>query len=131
MPVAPSLDLAAWEPKFEALLRAQVIVDDPAHDLEHVRRVVHTARRFAIGEHADPGIVIPAAWLHDLVSIPKNDPRRTHASAMSAEAATCFLKTNKYPSSLITGIAHAIEAHSFSGGIEPRTIEAMVVQDAD
>ncbi|MDX1381797.1 MAG: hypothetical protein R3233_11780, partial [Xanthomonadales bacterium] len=28
-------------------------------------------------------------------------------------------------------IAHAIEAHSFSAGIEPRTIEARVVQDAD
>ncbi len=28
-------------------------------------------------------------------------------------------------------IAHAIEAHSFSAGIETRTLEAMVLQDAD
>ena len=28
-------------------------------------------------------------------------------------------------------VAHAIEAHSFSAGIEPRTLEARILQDAD
>ncbi len=129
--VVPAPDVSRWEPKFEALLRAQVIVDDPAHDLEHVRRVVRTARALAAGEGADPAVVLPAAWLHDLVSIPKSDPRRRHASAMSAEAAAVFLRTAGYPAGLLPAIAHAIEAHSFSAGVEPRTLEARVVQDAD
>ena len=29
------------------------------------------------------------------------------------------------------GVAHAIEAHSFSAAIVPTTVEAMIVQDAD
>jgi uncharacterized protein len=130
-PAISTLDLAAWEPKFEALLRAQVIVEDPAHDLDHVRRVVHTARRLAATEGANLSIVIPAAWLHDLVAIPKNDPRRSQASRMAAETAACFLSTAGYPGELVGAITHAIEAHSFSAGIIPRTIEAAVVQDAD
>lgn len=31
----------------------------------------------------------------------------------------------------IDALAHAIEAHSFSAGIEPRTLEARILQDAD
>lgn len=36
-----------------------------------------------------------------------------------------------FPSDKLAGVAHAIEAHSFSAGIVPRTIEARIVQDAD
>ncbi|HVZ64055.1 MAG TPA: hypothetical protein VG936_05655 [Lacunisphaera sp.] len=32
---------------------------------------------------------------------------------------------------MLPDIAHAIEAHSFSAGVPPRTLEAKVVQDAD
>ena len=31
----------------------------------------------------------------------------------------------------IDALAHVIEAHSFSAGIEPRTLEARILQDAD
>jgi uncharacterized protein len=42
-----------------------------------------------------------------------------------------WLREWNYPSAFLPDIAHAIEAHSFSAGIVPRTIEAKVVQDAD
>lgn len=105
--------------------------EDPAHDFLHFKRVVQTAKYLCVQEKAKPEVVIPAAWLHDFVIVPKNDPRRSQASRLSAEAAISFLKTLNYPEIYLNEIAHAIEAHSFSANIEAKTIEAKVVQDAD
>ncbi len=76
-------------------------------------------------------MVLPAAWLHDCVVVPKNSPDRSRASRMAAEAAAGFLRECGFPPDSIPAIAHAIEAHSFSAGIPPETLEAQVVQDAD
>lgn len=38
---------------------------------------------------------------------------------------------NHFPEGKTEQVAHAIEAHSFSAGIKPQTIEAKIVQDAD
>lgn len=104
---------------------------DPAHDLAHIRRVVANARWLAGEEGADLAVVLPAAWLHDCVVVPKDSGRRAEASRLAAEAAGTFLRREGYPDSLIPAVEHAIAAHSFSGGIPPRTLEAQVVQDAD
>ena len=127
----PVLPLADWEPTFGQFLQTQPQPPDPGHDLAHVRRVVAAARKLAKEEEADLAVVVPAAWLHDCVIVPKNDPARAHASLRAAETAGVFLRNQGYPESLIPAIEHAIEAHSFSAGIEPRTLEAAVVQDAD
>jgi uncharacterized protein len=127
--------LRIWEQRFESELRELVgraeMRQDPAHDLLHFRRVVATAKHLANCEHGKLEIVIPAAWLHDFVIVPKNDPRRTQASRLSAEAALDYLKQIGYPAMFFDEIAHAIEAHSFSAGIEAETLEAKIVQDAD
>lgn len=104
---------------------------DPAHDLLHLERVVATARRLAALEGADLAVVVPAAWLHDYVVVAKDDPRRALASRLAAEEARAHLASIGYDAALLGPIAHAIEAHSFSAGIAPRTLEAKVVQDAD
>jgi uncharacterized protein len=104
---------------------------DAAHDLEHVRRVVKNARGLAAIEGARWEIVEPAAWLHDCVAVPKDSPARTQASRLSAEQAVQWLRAWGWAETLLPEIAHAIEAHSFSAGVPPRTIEAKVVQDAD
>ncbi|MBC7457233.1 MAG: HD domain-containing protein [Bdellovibrionaceae bacterium] len=104
---------------------------DPAHDFSHFRRVVQSAKNLCFLENARIEVVMPSAWLHDFVFIPKNDPRRALASRLSALAAIDFLKEIQYPEIYFKDISNAIEAHSFSGGIEPLTIEAQVVQDAD
>ena len=101
------------------------------HDLAHVRRVVANAKRLAASENARLEIVLPAAWLHDYVTIPKDSPQRRAASAMAAQAAGGFLRGSAYPAELVPDIEHAIEAHSFSAQVAPETREAMVVQDAD
>ncbi len=41
---------------------------DIAHGFDHVEYVVNMARKIALREGADLKIVIPAAYLHDLVS---------------------------------------------------------------
>ena len=121
--------------KFEALFENKVKTiatsDDPAHDILHFRRVVKSAKQIAKAEKANLDVVVPAAWLHDLVNVPKNDARRSQASKLSAEAAVLFLKEISYPEIFFNDIAHAIEAHSFSANIQTRSLESQVVQDAD
>lgn len=105
--------------------------DDPAHDLLHFQRVVKMAKKLCREENGKEEVVVPAAWLHDLVIVPKNDPRRSQASRLSAEAAVQFLREIHYPENYLEDIAHAIAAHSFSANIEAKTLEAKIVQDAD
>ncbi|MEM0961140.1 MAG: HD domain-containing protein [Bacteroidota bacterium] len=123
-------DLATWSGRCEAFVR-QRMTGDAGHDLAHIRRVVVWARQLAEADGADLTVVVPAAWLHDLVTVPKSSPDRARASKLSADAASGWLRESGYPGHRIPAIAHAIEAHSFSAGVEPRTLEAEVVQDAD
>jgi len=120
-----------WEPQLRARALAASTTADPAHDEQHIARVVATAQRLAEVEGADLAVVVPAAWLHDCVTVAKDSPQRSQASRLAATAATEFLAAIGYPAAALPGIAHAVEAHSFSAGIPPRTIEARVVQDAD
>lgn len=120
-----------WEKIFAEKIAQIALVDDPAHDLLHFQRVVTMAKKLASTEGANLEVVVPAAWLHDFVIIPKNSPLRSKASQLSAEGALQFLRQVNYPEQFHTEIGHAIEAHSFSANIETRTLEAKVVQDAD
>jgi uncharacterized protein len=65
------------------------------------------------------------------VSVPKDSDLRAQSSRLAADAAVRFLRDISYPGQWHEPIHHAIEAHSFSAGIQPRTLEAQVVQDAD
>lgn len=122
--------LRAWERRFAAFLDESV-AEDAAHDRAHVMRVVASARRLAVDEQARLDVVVPAAWLHDCVLVPKDSPLRSQASRLAADAAGRFLHEAGYPAALIAEIEHAIEAHSFSADIPPLTLEAQIVQDAD
>ena len=119
-----------WETPIQTFVQEQMAAD-AAHDLTHVRRVVANARRLAEACGADLDIVLPAAWLHDCVTVPKDSPQRKMASRLAAETAVSFLRAIHYPARYLEAIGHAIAAHSFSAGIPPQTLEAQVVQDAD
>lgn len=126
------IHLSAWEPRFRAFLEETGAVGaDPAHDRLHVERVAATAKALARAEGADLAVVVPAAWLHDCVQVPKGSPDRSRASRMAADAAGAWLRAAGYPAELVPAVEHAIHAHSFSANVEPRTREAEVVQDAD
>lgn len=107
-------------------------VADVAHDIAHLGRVLGLARRVALeeGPH-DPLVLTAAVLLHDLVSLPKDHPDRASASRMAAAEAVRLLRSMGFEERLLPGVAHAIEAHSFSAGIAPTTPEARALQDAD
>ncbi len=123
-------DQTMWENQFQQFLSRQE-TNDAAHDIAHIKRVVANAKKLAIIEKANPAVVIPAAWLHDCVTLPKNSPQRRQASLLAAQSAGDYLRQVNYPAELIPAIEHAIAAHSFSAQIPAETLEAEVVQDAD
>jgi len=123
--------LTNWENRFEIKISEVASNEDPAHDLLHFKRVVICAKKLASAEGGKLEVIIPATWLHDIVIIPKNSPLRKQASKRSAEKAMEYLKSIQYPEEHFEEIFHAIEAHSFSAGVEAKTLEAKIVQDAD
>ncbi|EKO3809549.1 HD domain-containing protein [Vibrio harveyi] len=123
-------ELNRFESQFLQFMQ-QEMQTDAAHDLSHVRRVVKTARQLALQEGAELTVVLPAAYLHDCFTYPKDHPNRKQSSAIAATKAISFLESIDYPAQYHDAIAHAIESHSFSANITPNTLEAQVVQDAD
>jgi uncharacterized protein len=106
---------------------------DGAHDVAHVARVVRMARQIdrELGHLCDPAVLTAAAWLHDLVSLPKSHPERARSSLLSADEAVDLLGRRGFPTEKLGQVHHAIHAHSFSAGLPCRSIEAEVLQDAD
>jgi uncharacterized protein len=119
-----------YEHQFISFINAEM-EQDPAHDLNHVFRVVKTAKSLCAIEGAKLEVVLPAAYLHDCFSFPKNHPDRARSSFIASEKALGFLAVIDYPSEHHSEIGHAIIAHSFSANVYPQTIEAQIVQDAD
>jgi uncharacterized protein len=124
-------DPADWQPRLAALA-AGAAGGDGAHDASHLERVWRNAQELlARHPEANSLVVMAACYLHDLVNLPKNDPERNRASRRSAGLARHQLSWMGFPPELLDGVAHAIEAHSFSAAIPAQTIEAKIVQDAD
>ncbi len=124
------MDFSRLERECKRWIRKE-LQEDAAHDIAHIERVVKNAKAILENEPADRLVVVAAAWLHDCVNLPKNDPNRSHASAMAAKKVAAFLSGINFPSGKIPLVAHAVEAHSFSAGVSAQTPEAKIVQDAD
>jgi uncharacterized protein len=126
-----SHDPAHWQPRLAALAAGSA-GNDGAHDASHLARVWRTAQAL-LESHPEANrlVVMAACYLHDLVNLPKNHPERAQASRRSAQLARHQLSWMGFPPALLDGVAHAIEAHSYSAAIPAETIEARIVQDAD
>jgi len=124
--------LSEWTARFEQIARKE-LGDDESHDLFHFRRVFSLSITIAEKEHdvADRLVLLAAAYLHDIINPPKNSELRSKASALSADRAGEILYEERFPKEKISAVQHAIETHSFSAGIEPKTLEAKIIQDAD
>ncbi|MFP5491330.1 MAG: HD domain-containing protein [Bacteriovoracia bacterium] len=104
---------------------------DPGHDWAHILRVTKTAEALAKSENADLSVVLPAAFLHDIVNVPKDHPERTRASTLAADKAIKLLSEVLYDETKFEKIHQAIVEHSWSKGLKPSSIESACVQDAD
>lgn len=107
------------------------IKNDPAHDFEHIMRVYKNAKKIAKHENANMRLVLTSVLLHDVVSFPKSDKRSKTSSLKSAQTAKRILKKYHYTADEISIIIDAIADHSFSRNKIPKTMEGMVLQDAD
>jgi len=126
------MDLRALTDHLEAAFAKLAGDDDASHDIHHVRRVKSVALEIADMEgEADRSILVAAAYLHDIVNLPKNSPDRAKASALSADAAVPVLQELGFEEETIEAVRHAIIAHSFSANVTPTTLEAKILQDAD
>jgi len=127
--------IVAWEKRWLGAIRQSLAIEmasaDPGHGLEHVERVVKNAIRIAETLTVDYEVLLPATWFHDCVCVAKNSPLRSQASRLAAKRALSILEELEYSSEKFDRISHAIEAHSFSAGIQCQSVEAQVLQDAD
>jgi uncharacterized protein len=103
--------------------------DDPAHGWEHIERVYKLALYIAEQEGADSFTVGMAALMHDIGHLSKEHTK--HHADSSVIMAGEILSAHGMSAHRQQVILHAIAAHSFSLGIEPQTVEAKVVRDAD
>lgn len=109
---------------------AQRMQADPAHDLAHLDRVWRNAQAIA-DDQANMQVLMAACYLHDLVNLPKNDPNRHLASRKSAQVSESILDDLGFDDPSIHATQHAIESHSYSANIPPRSSEARILRDAD
>src|SRR5271157_5832534 len=99
--------------------------DDGSHDRSHLLRVWRNATTIAKREPAcDRAVLTAAVILHDCVAVEKNSPQRSQASRLAAAHARTILAEQGWTPSRIDQAANAIDAHIFSAGIPPQTLEA-------
>ncbi len=122
-----------WQEQLENWLEQHHTETDGAHDIAYFRRVWKTARTLnqAEGTQGDELVLLAAAYLHDIVSLPKNHPDRHLSSRLAAKEAAVILLELGFPAAKINAVGHAIEAHSFSANLPAETLEARLLQDAD
>lgn len=96
------------------------------HDYYHIERVVENAKKITKSEDANPFLVELAAWLHDL-----GDYKLHNGIDRSAELISAFLQSIDVEENIINKIIKIVSEVSFSKGLQPTSIEAKIVQDAD
>jgi uncharacterized protein len=104
---------------------------DPGHDYAHVMRVYNIAERIGKEEGADIQVLLAAALLHDIIVYPKGSEKRTKSADESAELAEKMLAARGWPVEKIEKVSYCIRTHSYSKNVNPETLEAKILQDAD
>ena len=108
-----------------------LMINDSAHDFDHIMRVFKNAQKICKNENANEKLVLGAVLLHDIVSYPKSDKRSKSSSIKSAEKSKKILKKFNFTKEEIQIISDAIRDHSFSRNKIPATLEGKILQDAD
>ena len=103
------------------------------HGFMHVERVLKLSSEIGTVLNANLPVIKIAALLHDVGRfLKKNDEVRNHAE-ISANIAENFIMKNNFNIAIkdVENILHSIRAHSFSNDLEPKTLEAKILSDAD
>ncbi len=111
----------------ESIVRS-LMGGDEAHGWPHIVRVGLLAERISRGLRVDKKVLYAAIMLHD---IGRSLPGDGHHAVKSAAFAEKLLRGLGFRHGEVEAVKHAILAHSYSLGVKPETLEAMVLSDAD
>jgi uncharacterized protein len=104
------------------------------HDIEHIERVYNLCLHLAKYEsNVDLEILKVAALLHDIARFKEFQDKtgKIEHATLGAEVAEEVLKTLGYSREKIEQIKHCIIVHRYRRNRKPRTMEAMILFDAD
>lgn len=100
-----------------------------SHHLDHLYRVRAISLDIARSTDADIRVLEPAALLHDIGRL-EDKHGQCHAEISARITKRVLLKFGERMERT-EQICYAIKTHRYSSGIEPVTIEAKILQDAD
>jgi len=127
----PSMDPDQLQ-RLRAVSASFCLTEGGSHGPDHSERVLQTALTIGRQMQARLDILAPAALLHD---IGRREESRScgkicHARR-GAELAPSLLRDLGYTEAAISAICHCIQAHRFRGAIQPVSLEAKILFDAD
>lgn len=102
-----------------------------SHDWHHVVRVLKIGKKIADAENADRETVTLSALLHDIGRRKEEQGKIEDHASWGAIEAKGILQNHNYELDLIESVRHSINAHRYSMGPSPETLEAEVLSDAD
>ena len=108
-------------------------MNDSAHDIEHIYRVLYNALTIAgkQKQKINYDVLITACLLHDIGRETQNkDPSKCHAEVGSLMAEK-YLINNNWQKETVEHIKNCISSHRFRGNNYPETIEAKILFDSD
>lgn len=107
-------------------------MEDSAHDKEHIYRVLYNALEIAKAEdEVNYDVLITACLLHDIGRKEQfENPSVCHAM-VGGEKAFCFLMENGFDEEFSRKVKHCIQTHRFRKSMQPESVEAKILFDAD
>jgi uncharacterized protein len=102
-----------------------------SHAFDHTQRVYNIALKLAKGQKVDLDVLRAAALLHDISRLKEDNNEVECHAEHGAEMARKILNEMGFPKDKIDKVCYAIKVHRHSKGINPETIEAKILQDAD
>ncbi len=107
-------------------------MSDPAHDPEHVYRVLGRALELAesFGE-VDYELLVISCLLHDIGRAEEREHPGLGHAAIGADKAAAWLAGRGYSGEFCEKVRHCIRAHSYRTGGRTDVLEAQLLYDAD
>jgi uncharacterized protein len=105
----------------------------PAHDWQHVRRVAELAETLAAesDRDVDERTLLAAVWLHDVGRSREDRGEIDDHAEWGATEAERVLADLGAADDTVAAVQHCVRAHRYSNDVDPETVEARLLSDAD
>ena len=103
----------------------------PAHDWRHVKRVDRLATTLAAETDADETVLRAEVTLHDIGREREARGEIDDHARWGSERASEILREIGAPDATVDAVVHCVRTYRYSTDVEPETIEAKLLCDAD